>query len=114
MTRDSNPDGVSWCLAHERYEPAADYIDFACSPTFLGAYHELGLTPRRPFDRAEPRPSSQEPSYVEPAQQDVSNFQSVWTSIQRLQEQIREIKQMLADSMGTGSRRATDQREIQL
>jgi hypothetical protein len=114
MALHSNPDGVSWCQAHERYEPAADYIDFECSPTFLGAYHEMGLTPRYSFAAPENRPSWQEPSYVEPAQQDVANFQSVWTSIQRMQEQIREIKNMLADDTGTGRRRGREQREIQL
>lgn len=114
MTSHTNPEGVSWCLEHQRYEPAADYIDFECSQTFLGAFYQMGLTPRRPFDRPQTRPTWEERPYVEAAQQDVTNVQSVWAAVQKLQEQIQEIRQMLADDRGRRRQRGTEQREIEL
>ena len=40
----------TWCYSHERLEEDTDYIDFPCSPSFLGAFNELGLTPRKPSE----------------------------------------------------------------
>jgi hypothetical protein len=42
----------SWCFAHSRFEESTDYIDFECSPLFLGALHEMGQTQRRPISSA--------------------------------------------------------------
>ena len=41
---------ATYCYSHRRLEDDTDYIDFPCSPTFLGAFHELGLTQRRPVE----------------------------------------------------------------
>jgi len=38
---------MTWCRAHQQFEPEDDLIDFPCSDTFLDAYYEQGLTPRR-------------------------------------------------------------------
>ena len=36
----------TYCYSHKRLESDTDYIDFPCSPAFLGAFNQLGLTPR--------------------------------------------------------------------
>jgi hypothetical protein len=114
VTPHTNPEGVSWCFEHRRYEPAADYIDFECSPTFLGAYYQMGVTQRRPFERQQNRPTWEERRYVEPNQQDVTNVDSVWAAVQKIQEQIQDIRRMIADDRGRGRQRGTEQREIEL
>ena len=43
-----------WCYEHERHEDSNDRIDFNCSPLFLGAYYQQGLTNRRPFETTIP------------------------------------------------------------
>jgi hypothetical protein len=109
-----NSAGVSWCLSHKRYEPAADYIDFECSPLFLGAFYEMGLTTRRPFAIPESQTVQEEQGYYAPDQKDVTSIDTVWGAVQRLQEQIKDIRNMLADEKVSGRRRGREQREIEL
>jgi len=73
-----------------------DMIDFPVSPTFLGAYHDLGLTPRgsavpaaavAPIQRGDP------PEYDERHIEGMERrLQQAWQQIRDLQDQVRELQ----------------------
>ena len=87
-----------WCYAHKRWEDDTDYIDFAVSPTFLGAYYEQGLTQRRPAEIVVRPPTEMEVAKMEEnhpirgLEQYGEQFQAMKAEIESLRKELRELK----------------------
>ena len=87
-----------WCYAHKRWEDDTDYIDFTCSPTFLGAYYEQGLTQRRPAEIVVRPPTEMEVAKMEEnhpirgLEQYGEMFQAMKAEIESLRKELRELK----------------------
>ncbi len=89
--------GTVFCIAHQRMEEETDYIDFPCSPTFLGAFHEMGQTQRRPFDNS--GSSSNRGSELFEADKTlamIETFEDLHKEVERLRLEVAQLKRQPA------------------
>jgi hypothetical protein len=100
----------TWCYAHKRYEDSVDYIDFPTSPTFLGAFYEMGITQRRPFE-GRPEPVEEQGLPVRGDEEYARMFQDMRNEIEKLRRDIRRL-QMPAPARPTSEPTQRQQREI--
>ena len=94
---------ATWCYSHQRLEEDTDYIDFPCSPTFLGAFNELGLTQRKPSEA--PRILSLNSEYEDdPIEKMERTIRNQGRVIRDLQRQIEERKAGISTSKNPAQR----------